>query len=90
MFPDISCHFLSSHQVMGTDWWITKLRKYEDVRMKLTSSTSLSDQRADIEVARWEADEARKLRIAKRAQAIKREGSMVKLALLRADRKSVV
>ena len=69
---------------MGAPWWIEKLRKYSGVRQKLTNSASLSDNLVVLEVARWQEDEARNERLAKRQRAMRHEGSAVKLALLRA------
>jgi Ca2+-binding EF-hand superfamily protein len=69
---------------MGVDWWIAKLGKYEAVRMKIANSERPSASKMDLEMSRWEEDEARTARMAVRAREINKGGSALKIAFLKA------
>jgi len=69
---------------MGVPWWIAKLGKYEAVRMKIANAEKPSASKVDLEMSRWEEDEARTKRMAVRAREINKGGSALKIAFLKA------
>ena len=69
---------------MGFDWWIRKLRKYENVRSKVTGSRAMTATLSQLELDRFKDDENRRLRTAKRAKMIEQEPSLMKRTILEA------
>ena len=71
-------------KTLGVDWWFVKLSKYENVRTKLVRAGDNTDQLVEIEVKRFQEDEARNIRIKQREIEIKNEQSDIRKTILKA------
>lgn len=71
-------------KTMGNDWFVEKLRKYKEVRRKVTQNGENTDLLAQLEINRFEEDEERKRRMKEREWLIKQEPSQVKKVLMQA------
>lgn len=69
---------------LGEDWWVEKLRRYAGVRKKMAAAGAQTDLIAELEMQRFEEDQARAKRMVIRAQEIKHEPSGIRKVILNA------
>ncbi len=71
-------------KTMGDDWWFKKLAKYKDVRRKMAMEGENVDEMVNIELKRFQDEEARVARMTQRQIEIDNEASGVRKKILQA------
>ncbi len=85
MYPAFALQDAFRTKILGTDWWFNKLAKYKGVRAKLVAAGSNTDDMAELEMKRFQDDQAKVRRMKERDDQIRNESSGIRKALLQAQ-----
>ena len=85
MYPAFRLQDSFRKKILGVDWWFDKLTKYKGVRTKLLASSKNTDEVAELEMARFQADQDKMRRMKARENQIRNEPSQVRKVILQAQ-----